>query len=184
MRLYLSLYYRQFLLGTLIATLALWAITASWKATTAEPRFSIILANEDGIHLIKENDIPTNTAFLQNFILAYVGYCYNYSASTFDHNIRKCGDLMSQALWNEKQSDITRTANSIRSEAFIQSTMISGEPKVQDDGKIVLTVLSSRFEKKDTLNIKVRVHLTIRRIPLREENLYGYEVTNAEENQI
>lgn len=184
MTLFYQMYRKQLFLSSLIVCLFLWGLFSSLLLLKRDHDVRIIYVSPSGVELVQEGSASLDNIFLKNALMAYVGYCFNYSATSFIPNMRMCGDLMSADLWSQKNDEIGRNFDVIQREQYSIVTSLASEPKLQGDGTIELILKSTKFQKETADTIRVKAIVRLRRIPLSKENTFGFEVVYATETPI
>lgn len=184
MRLFYRLYQRQILSTAAITLLIIWCLTASVLALSKETVFKVLYVTPERIELVGEKSNIADDIFLQNFVSTYVAYCYNYDNKRFIKNLSKCGDFMNPRLWQTKQDELRQIIDGLKKENYTQTTVIEGVPVFLPNGDLRFDVLSTKTSASNQASIKVRITLTVKRIPLYQENMTHYEVQSAKEDLI
>jgi len=184
MRLFYRLYRRQILSTAAIGLLVVWCLTASILALSKETIFNVLYVTPERIELVGESSHVADDIFLQNFISTYVAYCYNYDNKSFVKNLSKCGDFMHPRLWKSKQDELKQIIEGLKKDNYSQTTVIEGVPVFLPNGNLQFDVLSTKTTTSSQASIKVRITLTVKRVPLYQENMTHYEVQNAKEDLI
>lgn len=91
---------------------------------------------------------------------------------------------MHPRLWKEKQDELRQIIAGLKNESYTQTTIIDGVPVFLPNGDLQFDVLSTKTSPSAQASIKVRITLTLKRIPLYQENMTHYEVQNAKEDLI
>ena len=161
----------------------IWAVVSTFKSMSNVEKIVLLEVKSGVIQTIESKDLTTPNTFIVNFIRYYVSYCYNYDISSFDYNINKCSDLMSQNLWNEKQDSIERAIRELKENKVQYSSYIE-KIEMKSEGEFIALIVSNKNESGSISNVKVKLHLIIKEILRSKNNPWGFEVDNVTEELI
>ncbi len=184
MNLYYQLYRKQLFIITTISLLALWAITSSIIALKKETEVRILYVEDNSVEVLGGEEPKLKSVFLQNFIAAYIAYCYNYDHSRFVANLEQCGDFMNPRLWTAKQPELTSAKARLDKEQYSLSTIIDRTPVILPNGEIQIDAKSTRTTELNQSVLRVRITLKVKKIPFFSENMTHYEVQDVKEEPI
>lgn len=182
-KLYLKLYQKNIFSLLIITLLVCWSISMSVLAFRNQTKILILQVTEDGVFDVSSDENKLDNIFLINFLRAYVGYCYNYDVNSFDKNMSRCSDMMSEKLWNTKKEQISRAVNELKSDKVSYTTSLD-KALSKPDGSFELNITTTRFYSGGTSDAKVKLTLQITKTKRSVQNPWGYEVQNVQEDII
>lgn len=141
MKLLMLIYKNEMILCLLLLSLFLWAGLASIFAFQNKEKMILIGSTDGFYHTIeksKQSSIET-----ENFIRHFVALSLNFDKNSYRRNVGLAGDLMTDKLWREKQSEFKEMDSYIRDQKIIQSSEI----------------VSIKKQKRNLFEIKIRNYL-------------------------
>ncbi len=142
-----KLYKKEFILSSLFICLFLWASFMSILIFNQKNEI-LVITKDRGFFEVLKKEKETNLE-VQNFLRHFIGLSLNFDKNSYDKNISKAGDMMSDALWNKQRKDFIKTSFYIKENQIIQTTQII-EVKEITDRTYEIKVENIKFKKGKT----------------------------------
>ena len=142
MKLLMLIYKNEMILFLLLLSLFLWAGLASIFAFQNKEKMILIGSTDGFYHVINKNHEQSSIE-TENFIRHFLALSLNFDKSSYRRNVGLAGDLMTDKLWEEKQSEFKEMDSYIRDQKIIQSSEI----------------VSIKKQKRNLFEIKIRNYL-------------------------
>ena len=122
MKLLIRLYKQEIAVFSLITSLMLWGVVASYLAFKNNSQVVLIGKTGNSYQLITEEEkTPIETG---NFIRHFLALTLNFNDGSYKRHISLAGDLMTEELWQKKKSEFTQMASFIKKNKVTQSAEI------------------------------------------------------------
>ena len=141
MKILIRLYKNEIAVFSLIISLMLWSLVASYLAFKNNSQVVLIGKSGNSYQLITEEEkTPIETG---NFIRHFLALTLNFNDESYKRHISLAGDLMTEELWRKKKPEFIQMAGFIKKNKVTQSAEI----------------LKIQKSKSDLYEIKVRNYL-------------------------
>ncbi len=141
MKLLMFIYKNEMICFFLIISLFLWSLFTTFLAFQNKAQILLIGKNNGSYQIIK--DEKQSPVEIRNFIRHFIALTLNFDKKSYNRHISMAGDLMTDALWNQKNDEFKEMAGYIRDQNIIQSSEI----------------LSIKKQKKNLFEVKIRNYL-------------------------
>lgn len=177
------LYKRNIIISSLIAILLLWAISATLLGLSKKDKIILVRISNEGTSIIDvlspEEELLQEKAFLRRFITLM----YNYDFLSFEGNINKVSFILSDDLWLRTQSEMEKTKSTISEKKIFQTTAIEKVVRLTPN-EYELTAQSTIVKDGTSQDHKIKLKVSIVKVPRSIQNPWGMEVTDAVEERI
>lgn len=165
-----------------IALIALfaWGLTASLWGCSKQEKVILIAVEPSGTRLITDEKDRVFEAELSNFIKYFLEHYYQYSSETFLAQIGKATDLMSEELYQEKQSELLKINENLKSMKLTNTIEIESIDKVGENTyEAVLNITVTN--RMSSHHVKLKVVMTLQEHKRDAKNPYNYEIGTLNE---
>ena len=122
MKLLIRLYKNEIAAFSLVISLMLWGMVASYLAFKNNSQVVLIGKTENSYQLIVNEEItPIETG---NFIRHFLALTLNFNDESYKRHISLAGDLMTEEFWQKKKSEFIQMAGFIKKNKVTQSVEI------------------------------------------------------------
>jgi hypothetical protein len=165
----------------LFLSLTVWATIASVVALNAKPTLILVGIDQYGTRLISSETDRLLLIEKQNFLKKYLHFLFNYNSANYDTRTSSAGDMMSEALWELKKTELERISNQLKNTELTQTATITELRELPDNiyEADIHIELQTKLEKKTT---KLRTILKLRPSTRTQNQPYPYEVIEDEEH--
>ena len=141
MKLLMLIYKNEIVYFFLIISLFLWSLFTTFLAFQNKAQVLLIGKTNNSYQIIEnEEKSPIETT---NFIRHFIALTLNFDKKSYQKHISMAGDLMTDALWNQKNDEFKEMAGYIKEQNVIQSSEI----------------LSIKKQKRNLFEVKIRNYL-------------------------
>jgi len=165
----------------LFTALTTWAIVASLVALTSKPSLVLVGIDQYGTRLITSETDRLVLIEKQNFLKKYLHYLFNYNSTNYDARTSAAGDMMAEALWDSKKSELQRISGQLKNTELTQTSTVSELRALPDhvyEADLLISV-QTKLERKTT---KLRSTIKLRPSARTKNQPYPYEVIEHEEH--
>jgi hypothetical protein len=168
--------------GLAVVVLA-WAITASVVAVRNRPEVILIAVEESGTRLIQSASDPLLARERVKFVREFLFRFYHYTSDDFEQAVSSAGNLMSDALWGEKEPEFKRIAAQmkdappLRQEARLLDLRELGDDEFEAD--LAVRVRNRLVDKEARYRVVIQLGTRKRSA----DNTYPYEVRSLNETE-
>lgn len=141
MKLLMFIYKNEIVCFFLIISLFLWSLFATFLAFQNKAQILLIGKNNGSYQIIKDEE--QSPVEIRNFIRHFIALTLNFDKKSYKRHISMAGDLMTDALWNQKNDEFKEMAGYIMDQNIIQSSEI----------------LSIKKQKRNLFEVKIRNYL-------------------------
>ncbi|WP_413942683.1 hypothetical protein [Bdellovibrio sp. HCB-162] len=160
----------------LIVCLFIWGTIATVFALQNREKTILIGIDESGTRLITENTDRLLENELKNFLKFFFDHYYVYDEKNYLSQMDKATELISNKLWETEKPKILELNEKLKKTPLIQSMEIQNIDLVAD-GKIEAILLLKVKARTIEQQVRLKVNLAFERIERRENNAWGYEIT-------
>lgn len=183
MRRLFLLYKRNIIISSTILILSLWAVSATLLGLSKKDKIVLVRISNEGTSIIDvinpEEEIVQEKAFLRRFVTLM----YNYDFLSFEKNINKVSFILSDDLWIKTRSEMENTKSVIAEKKISQTAAIEKVVRIAPN-EYELTTQSTLIKEGITQDHKIKLKVSITKVPRSIQNPWGMEVTNAVEERI
>ena len=131
MKFLIQLYKSEVAVFSLIGSLFLWGVLASYLALQNKAQVVLIGKTDASYQLIKDEEkTPLETG---NFIRHFMALTLNFNNESYKRHISLAGDLMTEDLWNKKKPEFIQMAGFIKKNKVAQSAEVLKIQKVKSN---------------------------------------------------
>ena len=131
MKFLIKLYKSEMILFLLIGSLFIWGIIASLLAFKNKTQVFLIGKTDESYQLITDEEkTPIETG---NFIRHFLALILNFNDESYKKHISLAGDLMTERLWEKKESEFIQMSDFIKKNKVTQSAEVLKIQKVKSN---------------------------------------------------
>lgn len=167
----------------LVAVLSIYSITVSALLVTNRQQTIVVGIDQFGTRILGKNDDRLLKLEKHNFLTKFITHAYNYTSDTYSTELSAAGDLMSNALWDAKQSELRQINDKIKQHKLVQSSVTKDLREISQSSyqaDLEITVKDKLNERKTSL----RVDFTLSPNTRNTQNPFPFEVNNYVEQEI
>lgn len=163
--------------------LVAWAITASVWAYRNRPQVILIGLDDAGSRLITSAGDPLIARERVKFVREFLRGYYNWESPEYADTMSRIGALMADLLWREREPEIRRNIDQMKSHPIEQEAQLLDLREVSEHEFEADLMVRIRSRVKER-SVKYRVVLAIAPRKRSTENPYPLEVTSIHETEI
>lgn len=166
-----------------LAALFAWALTASLWGWSKEEKIILIAIENGGTRLVSDEKDKILEMEVAGFIKNFLETFYQYNSDSYSRQMGKATDLMSEELWQEKQSELARIGENLKSQAISQSIEIQSIDKVGENQfeAVILIAVKSRMS---TQSVRLKIQLKVEKSKRSGQNPYPLQIDEIHETNI
>lgn len=176
-------YLNQIVLRKLfVVVLFAWALTASVMLLRLRPQTFLVGIDDNGVRVINDERDRLVAKEKTNLVKRYLSLAYNYESDDYNERITQAGNLMTEALWNEKKAEYKRIAAGLKIQTRTQETKVE-DIRLVDDYMFQCDLLITVKNKLITEQVKLRAEIWVQAHKRNQLNPYAWEVVKYAESQ-
>lgn len=175
-----ALYREELLRWTLILVLLAWGLTATAYALSKRQEVLLVGFDQNGARIIsddKDKLLQSEAVlFIQTFLKSYL----NYAPHSFETQMGKAADFMSEKIWAQEQPKLLKIAERLKKDPLSQS----GEALAIDqvgEGAFEIEARIRVIRRAQVSEAKVLIQLELRKRTRTTANPWIFEISHLEE---
>ena len=171
------IYKNEMVFLCLLGGLFLWGVVATILALQNKEKV-ILIGEKEGSYQLIENE-PKNPIETENFIRHFLALTLNFDKESYGKHISRAGDLMTDSLWFEKETEFKEMAGFIAKHQVIQSSEILSITKQK--GNLFEVKIKNYLFKNSSLTEKEKlILLSLTENKRSFENPWRHSVSSVE----
>lgn len=158
-------------------------VTVSLALLQKEDKILLIAISDGDVKTISDHNDRILQSELKNFIKKFLDDYFQYSSTSYEAQISKASDLMSQNLWTQLLPELEKQKNKLKSVDLIQLAEIESIDSVSNLAFEAVLKVSVKT-KLETRAFRIRVHLKLAEKKRTETNPWNYEVIEVRDELI
>lgn len=162
----------------LIATLAVWAVSATAIALFKKEKTVLIGVSDDASYVISQSNETLRRKEIVSFVRGFIANYYEFSPNNHAEKISRAGDAMASSLWESKRADLQRINERLKTEPLVQTPKILSIDLLDDETVEVL--LQIHIAKRiESVSTNLKVTLKVRPHERSESNPWPFEISEV-----
>ncbi len=158
----------------------LYSVVLSFLLFRNQPKTLIIGVDSSGTKILTDSNEKLLQGEVLSFLKSYIALTYRYTSETYESQLSRSGDFLTDELWNEKQASFKAIGEKLKSRDLIQNAAIQGITQI-DANKYTAQLQMSIQEKLTTRSVKLKVTVETIKAPRSPENPYPIRISKLTE---
>lgn len=167
----------------LVASLSLWALTATIYAISKSEKMILIGVDDVGTRIITDSKDRLLQSELKNFLKVFFETYYSYDEKNYLTQIGTATELMTNELWERNKDHLLEINEKLQKTPLAQSMEIESIDLI-DQGKveaILMLKIRSRIQEQ---KVRLKVNLEFKKNERSEKNPWGFQITEVSDAAI